>query len=139
MILHLYLDYTAEIERDGSLVLSIDKGGEIEAGGRLDIAGESLQMKHGDADPRVPDKAGVFSGVFTTNEGIRYVLRAVKIRSDGSLSSEVDFTGKYFALQKHVDKLARAVEKLSYEVCQMKGQIIPDALGFMGVGEKEEE
>ena len=139
MKLHLYLDHTAEIERDGSPVLYIDNGHEVGGGGRLDIAGESLTVRHGDTEPRMPGAMGVCGAVFTTTAGIQYILKAVKINSDGSLSSAVDFTGKYFVLHRQVDKLARAVEELTYEVSKMKGEIIPNALGFVGVGDKKEE
>lgn len=139
MKLHLYIDHTAEIERDGLPVLEICNGKELGGGGRLVVADELMEVRHGGEEPRLPGKVGVFGGVFVTSEGIRYSLRAVRVNGDGSLSSEVDFSRKYFVLHKSLDGLARAVEELTYEVSKMKGEIIPNALGFMGIGEKEEE
>ena len=139
MKLHLYLDHTAEIERDGVPTLEISNGDEIGGKGRLEIADEVLEIQHGGAEPKIPGKRGVFGGVFTTDGGVQYVLRAVRINSDGSLLSDVDFAGKYFILQKRLDRLLRAVEEFSYELENMKGEIIPNALGFIGVGDKQDE
>ena len=135
MKIYLLNDHTAYLIDDKAERITVING-ETDTG-CLIVEGERFPVRNGEEGlPRLPELIGHVRAHYTDDRGIRW--RIINPRMvHGVPYSAVD--GSTLELRLLIDGQAREIERLTRELLDVRGQIQPDALGYMNIGGEENE
>ena len=135
MKIYLLNNHEAIVVNDHRETVSV----EPETVGSLTVEGAKCGITPGKTiEPVYSNLFGYVRASFMNASGIRY--RIIRPRVDkGGLYSAIDYVNGYLELRLLIDKQAREIERLTRELLDVRGQIQPDALGYMNIGGEENE